>query len=226
METVVKTIKDKIIATKSIPMYQALTRNEIISKTAQHPLTHVAEHNRAAVLIPLLDIAGELFVLFEIRNARITQGGDICFPGGKIEPGETPEEAAVRETSEELLIHPQDIDILAPMHVIEGPRSIEVTSYLGQLHNYKATYAPDEIDHIIIQPLSFFMETEPVIWHTRQNTEVNADLPEDLRKFTEDKWTGAPRDYYFYRTERGIIWGLTAKVMYYFVKCLKEKKGR
>ena len=77
METVVKTIKDKIIATKSIPMYQALTINEIIAKTAQHPLTHVAEHNRAAVLIPLLDIAGELFVLFEIRNARITQGGDI-----------------------------------------------------------------------------------------------------------------------------------------------------
>ena len=36
-------------------------------------------------------------VLFEVRAAGISQPGEVCFPGGRIEPGETPEEAALRE---------------------------------------------------------------------------------------------------------------------------------
>ena len=57
----------------------------------------------ASVLIPLLQVRGEWNILFEVRNPGITQGGEICFPGGRVEPGEKPSDAAVRETQEELL---------------------------------------------------------------------------------------------------------------------------
>ena len=76
---------------------------------------------RNAVLIPLVEKEGELHILFEVRQAGIRQGGEICFPGGMIEEGETAEEAAVRETAEELLIPAEKIEVIAPMHVMSGP---------------------------------------------------------------------------------------------------------
>lgn len=57
-----------------------------------------------AVFVPFLSIDGVTHWLFEKRSKTIRQGGEICFPGGavELENGEDPEEAALRETSEEL----------------------------------------------------------------------------------------------------------------------------
>ena len=42
---------------------------------------------RSAVLIPLVQVDGEWSVLFEVRSSTMrTQPGDICFPGGRIDP--------------------------------------------------------------------------------------------------------------------------------------------
>ena len=42
----------------------------------------------AAVMIPLVESEGKLHILFELRNSKIQQGGEVCFPGGRVEPGE------------------------------------------------------------------------------------------------------------------------------------------
>ena len=47
--------------------------------------------------------------LLLIHKKRGLGAGKINGPGGRIEPGETPQEAAVRETQEELLVVPRDI---------------------------------------------------------------------------------------------------------------------
>ena len=76
----------------------------------------------AAVLIPLLPNGNSYDVLFEVRSAGIAQPGDICFPGGTMEPGETPEVAAVRETTEELLVSREQIRVLRTMNTRPGPK--------------------------------------------------------------------------------------------------------
>ena len=54
---------------------------------------------RYAVLVPLVEHDGELSVLYEVRAATLRrQPGEVCFPGGRMEPGETPEVSALRET--------------------------------------------------------------------------------------------------------------------------------
>ena len=52
-----------------------------------------------AVLVPLVEANGELHLLYEVRAATLQrQPGEVCFPGGRIEEGETAVQCALRET--------------------------------------------------------------------------------------------------------------------------------
>ena len=89
---------------------------------------------RAAVLVPLIQKGGEYHVVFEVRAGSLkTQPGEICFPGGAVERGETPKQAAVRETMEELLINRCQIRVIAPLDVLEAPGAMEISPFLGAL---------------------------------------------------------------------------------------------
>ena len=55
-----------------------------------------------AVLCPFVERNGEPHVLLEVRAKELRQGGEVCFPGGAMEAGETAAECALRETEEEL----------------------------------------------------------------------------------------------------------------------------
>ena len=56
-----------------------------------------------SVLLPLIKVKDELHILYEVRSKNLdTQPGEISFPGGMVENGETYKDAAVRETIEEL----------------------------------------------------------------------------------------------------------------------------
>lgn len=87
---------------------------------------------RAAVLVPLIQKGGEYHVVFEVRAGSLkTQPGEICFPGGAVERGETPKQAAVRETMEELLINRCQIRVIAPLDVLEAPGAMEISPFLA-----------------------------------------------------------------------------------------------
>jgi 8-oxo-dGTP diphosphatase len=68
--------------------------------------------------VALVDAEGR--VLMQRRRAGAAHGGLWEFPGGKLEPGETPEQATVREIAEELAL---DLDpaALAPIGFASGP---------------------------------------------------------------------------------------------------------
>ena len=66
-----------------------------------------------AVLCPLVERPDGLHLLYEVRAAALhRQPGEVCFPGGRMEAGETPEQCALRETEEELAIPRREIEIL------------------------------------------------------------------------------------------------------------------
>lgn len=87
-------------------------------------------------------------MVFEVRAGSLkTQPGEICFPGGAVERGETPKQAAVRETMEELLINRCQIRVIAPLDVLEAPGAMEISPFLGALQGYRWSYSEAEVDH-------------------------------------------------------------------------------
>jgi 8-oxo-dGTP pyrophosphatase MutT (NUDIX family) len=75
----------------------------------------------AAVLVPLVDHPDGLTVLLTERAADLrSHPGQISFPGGRIEPGESPLDAALRETEEEIGLPRRHVEVLGylPDHLI------------------------------------------------------------------------------------------------------------
>lgn len=68
----------------------------------------------AAVLMALATAAdGELSIIFTERSAHLKKhAGQIALPGGKLESGENPVDAALREAEEEIALPPAAVEVL------------------------------------------------------------------------------------------------------------------
>jgi 8-oxo-dGTP pyrophosphatase MutT (NUDIX family) len=88
---------------------------------------------RSSVLIPFLSASEQdLNLLFTLRSPNIRHGGQISFPGGRIEAHEKPEEAALREANEEVGIQPEKIQILGSVSDLYINHSNnQITPFLG-----------------------------------------------------------------------------------------------
>jgi 8-oxo-dGTP pyrophosphatase MutT (NUDIX family) len=70
----------------------------------------------AAVLIGLVRRPEGLTVLYTERSPDLrSHSGQVSFPGGRIEVGETPAEAALREAEEEIALAPAEAEVLGFM---------------------------------------------------------------------------------------------------------------
>lgn len=179
---------------------------------------------RSAVCIALVDRGdGDHDVLFEVRSTEIpAQPGDICLPGGAIEPGESPEEAALRETAEELLIEPEQIEMLGPSDVF---RAGSVVSYpfVALISGYEGTFSSREVAAVFRVPLSFFAKNEPEAYHIAYEPKFGEDFPFDrIHGGKNYGWRRAEQTTLFYQCGSHTIWGLTAEVMHSFVGILKS----
>lgn len=80
----------------------------------------------AAVLVPLFGWPGDPGLVFTERRADMRRhAGEISFPGGRVDPGETLVECALREAQEEIGLDPAAVDVVGAL----PPTSTVVTSY-------------------------------------------------------------------------------------------------
>ena len=192
---------------------------------AGHRLTrkYTDKKRNAAILLPLVGEPGSQELLFEVRSRQLHQGGEICFPGGRIAPGETPLDAAVRETAEELLIGPEQIRERIPLHVSRGPGGVDVSSYLGILEDYNGTYSPSEVERVFSIPLHELLSMEPEVYDLCLEVKPGEGFPYHRIPYGENyPWRKEPAKIYFYTTDYGTIWGMTARYLFYFLEDLRS----
>ena len=86
----------------------------------------------AAVFAPLCSVNGEASMLFTLRTMHVgTHKGQVSFPGGHIDEGETPTEAALREFEEEVMGLPAAPQALGVFHEAIAVTGTHVTPVLG-----------------------------------------------------------------------------------------------
>jgi 8-oxo-dGTP pyrophosphatase MutT (NUDIX family) len=191
----------------------------------------VGDHRYYSVLIPLIKRKDALSILYEVRSTNLRrQPGEISFPGGKIEPGETPEDCAVRETAEELRLPPDAVEIISPLNYIITYSNFTMYAFLGQIDADAldaATPNPEEVGRIFEVPLQFFWENEPDLYVNQIHPVIAQDFPLEKIHFQKGySWrTGeAAVPIYTYRdadsAEEFVIWGLTARLTQDFIETI------
>ncbi|NLM43563.1 MAG: CoA pyrophosphatase [Clostridiales bacterium] len=192
-------------------------------KTKPISISECDNYTEFSVLIPILINKNNYELLYEIRSENLkNQPNEICFPGGKIEKGESKEEAAKRETVEELLIDSDDVNIIGPSDIMVTPFNTIVYTYVGIIKNYEYTYNNDEVKEVFTVPLSFFLYNEPQCHYIDVSLAPQNDFPYHLiQKGKDYRWGKGKYPVYFYIYKDKIIWGITARITYDFIKYIR-----
>jgi len=158
-------------------------------------LTETGATRDAAVLVPIIWHPAPSILLTRRSDALSKHAGQVAFPGGRLEPGETPVAAALREAAEEVGLDPRLPDIAGhlPDHLTgTGFRVTPVVAFLDP--PLTLTPDPSEVAAIFEMPLATLLDPAAP---RRQSTE----------------WQGRKREFWVWPHPEQLIWGATAKML-------------
>jgi 8-oxo-dGTP pyrophosphatase MutT (NUDIX family) len=159
----------------------------------------------SAVLIALFEEEGQARVILTRRSTALSShSGEVSFPGGRMEPGEGPVDAALREAFEEIGLEPTRSRIVGHLHPI-------VTL----------------VSRSLIQPVVAVLESRPTMVADPREVERAFDVPlVDLVApgvFHEERWRRPERPspktadgsfpLWFFEISGEMVWGATGRLL-------------
>ena len=158
------------------------------------------QHRRACVLIPVIRDAGSWSILFTQRAENLAaHSGQISFPGGSVENGETLEQAAIREAEEEVGIPPQSVELIGRLDDVITHSGFLVAPFVGIIH----------------EPVEYVMQESEVV--EIFEVPIETLLAEGSPEVRHVDFKGLTYPAYFFRTEQMEIWGLTGRMLKAFL---------
>lgn len=149
----------------------------------------------AAVLIPLIERTGGWRVILTKRASHLKHhAGQVSFPGGKVEAGETGMTAALREAEEEIGLPATAVQMIGSLDVHETVTNFSVTPFVGWAEGFSPVIDTGEVEEVFEVPLDFLMRGENMSIQGRN-------------------WQGQRRQYYTIPYGPYYIWGATARMI-------------
>jgi 8-oxo-dGTP pyrophosphatase MutT (NUDIX family) len=150
----------------------------------------------AAVLIAITDRPRPGVILTVRREHLRTHAGQIAFPGGRVDPGEDPVIAALREAHEETLLEPTAVDVIGTIEPYCTVTGYVVTPVLGVVPpDLPLEPHEHEVADWFEAPLDFLLD------------------PENQQRRTA-LFQGVERHYYEIMWNDRRIWGATAAIIF------------
>lgn len=174
----------------------------------------------SAVILPLIKIEGEYHILFELRSHKLrTQPGEVSFPGGKIERGENPKSAAVREFCEEVCTSECSIEVIGEIDTYFAPARGLIHCFVAIVDSsINIDIKNDEVDELFTVPVKFFVENNPEIYLNSVDIRPSENFPfEDLGIKNSYKFSSATYELIYYKYKEYTIWGITASLVKNFI---------
>lgn len=202
-------------------------KREHLKKALSHRRPGLLGANTAfAVLCPLVVMDdGQWGLLFELRAATLhAHTSEVCFPGGKMEPGEAPIQTALRETQEELGLPSQAIDVVGELDFIAHGSGFLLHSVLAVVEDLSALCpASAEVDHTFVVPLSFFRQTTPQYLRYTLEPNLPADFSYDtLGVGPEYRFSSAQMQSPIWHYQGHTIWGMSGRIVEHLLEMTKN----
>lgn len=156
-----------------------------------------ADPREAAVLVPIVERDGHLTVLLTRRSDDLpVHRGQISFPGGRVDAGDTSHiDTALRESEEEIGLPRDAVEVVGRLDTYVTRTGFSVTPVIGFVRPpLDLTPCPVEVAEIFEVPLGFVLDPANHERHSRT-------------------WQGATRHFFVLPYEHYYIWGATAGML-------------
>jgi 8-oxo-dGTP pyrophosphatase MutT (NUDIX family) len=181
-------------------------RTALRGSLEQDPSPSPAHGDRlAAVLAPFVE-APEPSLVFTVRSSEMSRhAGEISFPGGLQDPGESLSQTALREAYEEIGLDPETTDLvgaLPPVHTTVS--GILVVPFVGMLESLPAFVVSEgEIEEVLTFTVARLAEAERAVEVAREPGRV---------------WRG-----FAYELDGYMIWGATGLMLHALLEIVRKE---
>lgn len=190
------------MTTANSPLYERLAhlfdhghRQDVPDLLTDERFVEADDTADAAVLIAITERDQPGVILTQRLQAMRRHGGQVAFPGGKIDPGEDAVTAALREAHEELALDPAHVRLIGTTDRYQTGTGFDITPVLGVVPpDLDLSPNPDEVEAWFEAPLSLLLD--------RSNWTENAMV-----------WRGNTRHYLEMHYQGFRIWGVTAAIL-------------
>ncbi len=169
---------------------------------------------RSAVVVPLLKGDQGVEIVFELRAGHLRRSpGEVGFPGGRLEPGESPWQAALRELQEELGVDAGQVELLGALPEQQRSRGELIVPHVCVVEPGAALRPhSDEVEEAFTIPLDFLLRNPFQEARIIEEYSLSEDFPR--HHLPGGNWKRRlVRPVYYLAYDRYLIWGLTARVL-------------
>jgi 8-oxo-dGTP pyrophosphatase MutT (NUDIX family) len=160
----------------------------------------------SAVLAVLFNEGGEARLIFTRRSSSLrAHRGEVSFPGGRLDTGESPTAAALREAFEEVALDPSLVTHLGWIHpvltLVSGSLIMPILATVDA--RPKLVASPAEVERVF--DVSLTELADPDIFHEERWSIPGREIP------------GSPDNSFavwFFEVEGEMIWGATARMIH------------